>query len=558
MSASGTKVIQPPAANPPVSSPAPRSSAAAPPAPTPVSQSPKAPTAGSPVKTPIANSVAADVVDLAAEDEAPIPFDSVDTPVAPPPPSSTPSTLTSSSESPAEDASVDKDAFYDEPGASENRPVLKEPSRAVIYIDNKHRCSNDEGLILVVCGICGTRALFDASKGETTQQCPDCYTKYRLPKLPPGPVKKPEATPQDDLDEFKLEETFERQGYQPLNRDSVAAELVKGPPPQPPGVFGVPSAAAPLQPGAVVAPPLPPSFGASVSATTSSFPSGGSPSSEFGGTTAAAAAPSMIDPENRLPRPPNWAILVDVFNFVFMPLHLLAWISFTIIAMIPIAAAVIAMSTFPYNITRILILGCIPPLELAPFVFVASYFVHVVHDSSYGESEIKNWNAVNLVDNAIMAIYVFCAIFFAGLPGFLLSLPFSGSESNVQFLMILGSAVLLFPFCLLSLLEEESYWQTYNHEVFLSFRRSKDQVFLFFCGLFIFTIVTAALMFGIGSIAGIGGSDEEGSSAATTNIVLAFMVFVGIYWVITYGRMIGRLAWVMNYEAQHGPIDNDD
>lgn len=523
------------------------------------------------------------------DDEAPIPFDSDDAPVdvrIPPTPTvekespkapayfAPPKPPTPQAPRPSEEPqtapSIDKDSFYDggAPGVGANRPQAKEPAKTVVYIDHRHRVSNDDGLILVVCGICGTRAHFAASKGETEQQCPDCFTKFRLPKLPPGPEKETTAPPKEELDEFKLEETFERHGYQPFTRDSATADQIKGPPPSPTGgaptgappslgpVPGVPIPPGPTSTNAasfgnVVAPPLPPAFGGAMNAPVSAEPI---PPEAVAALSAAGAAPSMINPENRLPRPPNWAVLVDVFNFPFRPLHLLALISFTILVMIPIAAAVFVMAKFPGRLSTVLTFGVIPPLEAAPFVFVASYFIHIVHDSSYGEKEVRHWNAVNLVDNMVMAIYVFCAIFFAGFPGFLLSLPFSGSESNMQFLFILVSTVIFFPFCLLSLLEEESYWQVYNHEVAKSFRRSADQVFLFVCGQIVFTAAAAGLAFGVGSI--VHAAAE--SSVTTMLIVLALMVLVGIYWLFCYGRMVGRLAWVMNYEAQYGPLEDDD
>lgn len=493
--------------------------------------------------------------------------------LSPPTPPKTPASISppspvSHNPAASNEANVDRDAFYDEDsaGAGANRPQPKPPAKTVIYVDNKHRVSNDEGLILVVCGVCGTRAHFTPDKGETEQQCPDCFIKFKLPKLPPGPVKQAAPKIDDDDDEFKLADTFERHGYQPLTRDSVTADQIKGGPPPAAafGNLGAPPSALPNAPvagqipmanapgGQVIAPPLPPAFGQPSTPTSGAYIPEPIPPEATAALTAAGAAPSMLDPSHRLPRPPQWAILVDVFDFPFRPLHLLALISFTVLVMIPIAAAVFALATFPGRLMQILMIAVVPPLEAAPFVFVASYFVHIVHDSSYGEKQIQHWNAINLVDNGLMAIYVFCAIFFAGFPGFLISLPFAASEGNAQFLCILVSTVIFFPFCLLSLLEEESYWQVYNHEIAKSFRFSSGHVFLFACSLIVFTGVTGALMFGVGSILG----DE--TSIPMTILALAAMVLVGMYWLFCYGRMVGRLAWVMNYEAQYGPLEDDD
>jgi hypothetical protein len=525
-------------------------------------------------------------------DDAPIPFDSADvvatpekrplaegagymSPPAAPPAAAPPKARAGE----AADESVDKGAFYDEPdaGVGANRPKPQAASARAIYIDNKHRVFNDEGLILVVCGICGTRVHFPADKGETKQQCPDCFIKFTLPKLPPGPVKsKPAPAPMEE-DEFKLEETFERQGYQPLQRDSIAAELVRGPVAPLPGTApagmmtpgaggtavgniphsnggGTSTAGTSPPMGGVIPPPLPPAMSGTGAPT--SYPA---PLPIANSTTTPVASNnvgggSMIDPSNRLGRPPAWALLVGVFGFAFRPLHLLCLVSFSIMVMIPIVGAVLAMAAAP-AFAPIFIFGIVPPLEAAPFVFIASYFVHIVHDSSYGENEVKGWNALAIVDNGIMAIYVFCAFFFAGLPGFLLSLPVATSNGALQFLMIVVSTVAFFPFCLLSLLEEESYWQVYNHEVALSFRRSANQVFLFFCTLLMFTVAC----FGLMSIAAcVGGLSSEEPNLVVILVVLAAMVTIGMYWTITYARLIGRLAWVMNYEAQFGEIDDDE
>lgn len=475
---------------------------------------------------------------------------------------------------------MDKGKFYSDeieevlekkPAAA---PVPAKPaaaSNAPIYIDHRHRVFNDQGLILVVCGICTSRVHFEPNKAGTQQQCPDCHTKFLLPQLPPGPERKAESRPiVDDGDEFKLEETFERPGYQSLTRDSAAPELIHGAAPisapMPPLPAGGAASAPPAFPGSGSRPAAPPVAIPNLPTPSTPIPPASVPSApgfpvppgpnshappSFAPSPSNGDAATTFDLASRLAKPPNWAILINTFEFAFRPHQLLVLIIIAGMILAPIVLS-LAMAAMAPAFAPIIFGALDPPLLGPALLFLFSFMVHVVHDSSYGERDAENWRFIDIAENAVTGLYVPFAIVFAGLPGLLIGILLSPLFGQHVLAATIGlSVVICFPYTLLALLEEESYWQCYSPEVLASFRRSAEQVFLFGCSAFMFTCVCAALVFGFVFF---GGTEP---SVLKTSLIFAGVTLIFCYWAITYARMVGRLAWVMNYEAKYGPLDDD-
>jgi hypothetical protein len=168
-------------------------------------------------------------------------------------------------------------------------------------------------------------------------------------------------------------------------------------------------------------------------------------------------------------------------------------------------------------------------------MLASCYGLTILRDTSYGADNVE-WPSLLTLDALGDLGYVVTSLFFAVLPGWgVATLGQSPSEETLVVMVV--SALLLFPVFLLSTLETNSPIQPYSLPVWQSVVRAQSAWILFYLLSFVLAFVAGPLAIELSFVAieDFGGSSGILAGAGAGAVL-------GVAWMV-YFRLLGRLAW---------------